>query len=81
MKTVCILDSVSRANGGIFEAESRLQRSLAHRGVDVRVVGLKDEHTSADLDAWAPITPVAVPVLGPRGFGYAPEMSEAIFQA
>ena len=41
MKTVCIMDSVSRANGGIFEAERRLQQTLhAQLGIDVQVVGL-----------------------------------------
>ena len=33
MKTLCIMDSVSRANGGIFEAERRL-RSLQRECID-----------------------------------------------
>ena len=81
MKTVCVLDSISRANGGIFVAESRLQQELAHSGVDVRVVGLTDAHTAADSVAWSPLVPVTVPITGPRGFGYAPGMTEAIAQA
>ncbi len=78
MKTVCIMDSVSRANGGIFEAESRLQRTLSESGVDVHVVGLHDEHTESDTPAWKPLVPVTVPIAGPRQFGYARELMEAI---
>jgi glycosyltransferase involved in cell wall biosynthesis len=73
MKTVCVMDSVSRANGGIFEAERKLQQHLhALGGIDVRVVGLQDEHTDADRAAWAPLEPLTLPVQGPRTFGYAP---------
>ncbi len=38
MKAVCVLHSVSRANGGIFEAEKRLQNELAtNPGLQVEV--------------------------------------------
>lgn len=53
MKTLCVLESVSRADGGIFEAERALQCALAEgEGVDVRVVGLRDEFTDADEAKW-----------------------------
>jgi poly(glycerol-phosphate) alpha-glucosyltransferase len=79
MKTVCIMDSISRANGGIFDAERRLQQNLqAKAGVDVRVVGLQDSFTDADRDAWSPLVPTTVPVKGPTAFGYAPELTEAL---
>jgi poly(glycerol-phosphate) alpha-glucosyltransferase len=78
MKTLCIMDSVSRANGGIFEAERRLQQGLQASGVDVRVVGLKDEHTEADRAAWQPLSPVTFSVAGPRAFGFAPGMTRAL---
>ena len=79
MKTVCVMDSVSRANGGIFEAERKLQQSLlAHGGVEIDVLGLHDAHTDADRVAWLPLEPVTLPVAGPRAFGYAREFSAAL---
>ena len=42
MKTLCIMDWVSRTNGGIFEAERRLQQTLqAKMGIGVEVLGLR----------------------------------------
>jgi poly(glycerol-phosphate) alpha-glucosyltransferase len=79
MKTLCIMDSVSRANGGIFEAERRLQRTLhAKMGIGVDVVGLRDAMTDVDLAAWWPLRPKALPVIGPTTFGYAPGFSDAL---
>ena len=72
MKTVCVMDSVSRANGGIFEAERKLQRNLLAQGsVEIEVLGLRDAHTDADHAAWHPLQPVTLPVTGPHAFGYA----------
>jgi glycosyltransferase involved in cell wall biosynthesis len=79
MKTVCIMDSVSRANGGIFEAERRLQQELHSRsGIDVQVIGLKDSHTEADTKAWLPLVPNTFSVKGPRGFGYSAGLGDAL---
>ena len=58
VKTLCLLDSVSRANGGIFEAERRLQQTLAEdRKVSVQVLGLHDEFATEDCRAWLPLLP------------------------
>ena len=58
MKALCVLESVSRADGGIFEAERALQCTLAEReGVDVRVVGVRDEFTEADAAKWGSLRP------------------------
>jgi poly(glycerol-phosphate) alpha-glucosyltransferase len=82
MKTVCIMDWVSRANGGIFEAERRLQRTLHSKmGVGVDIVGLRDAMTDADLAGWWPLSPKALPVTGPKGFGYAPGFADALAQS
>ncbi|HEV3271722.1 MAG TPA: glycosyltransferase [Candidatus Methylacidiphilales bacterium] len=79
MKTVCIIDSVSRVNGGIFEAERRLQQNLhSQMGIDVQVVGLRDSHTDSDLGAWSPLLPITLPVKGPRAFGFAPGFTSAL---
>jgi len=74
MKTLCVMDSVSRTNGGIFEAERRLQQLLHTKiGLGVEVVGLRDAQTGADLPAWSPLVPTACAVRGPAALGYAPE--------
>jgi poly(glycerol-phosphate) alpha-glucosyltransferase len=76
MKALCVLESVSRADGGIFEAERALQCALAEgEGVDVRVVGLRDEFTGADEAKWGALRPRVAPVRGPVGFGYAPSLA------
>lgn len=82
MKIVCSIDSVSRANGGIFEAERRLQQTLqARQGVEVCVAGLRDPFTEADRAEWLPLQPVVVPVKGPLAFGYAPELDRALLDS
>jgi poly(glycerol-phosphate) alpha-glucosyltransferase len=73
------MDSVSRANGGIFEAERRLQQSLAaDRDVSVRVIGLEDEFAAEDGKAWRPLEPEVFPTMGPRGFGFSPAMRRGV---
>jgi len=82
MRLVCSMDSVSRANGGIFEAEKRLQQTL-HTRYDVRVsvVGLQDPYTEADRREWLPLEPIAVPVKGPLAFGFAPGFCDALLNS
>jgi hypothetical protein len=58
MKMLCVLESVSRADGGIFESERALQCALSEReGVGVRVVGVRDEFTDADVAKWGFLRP------------------------
>ncbi len=72
MRVLSVLESVSRVDGGIFEAELALQRELAMvAGVAVDVVALRDEFTEADARRWGALRPVVGDVLGPRGFGYS----------
>jgi len=76
------MDSISRANGGIFEAERRLQQTLhASMGLDVQVVGLRDSYTESDRETWHPLTPVACAVRGPQSFGYAPDLLDVLIKA
>ena len=82
MKTLCVMDWVSRTNGGIFEAERRLQQLLHTKmGIGVEVIGLRDAKTDADLPAWAPLVPTACAVRGLSSFGYAPEFSRALMNS
>jgi poly(glycerol-phosphate) alpha-glucosyltransferase len=79
MKTLCVLESVSRADGGIFEAERALQSALAEgEGVDVRVVGVRDEFTDVDLAKWGSLRPRVAALRGPVGFGYAPGLANLL---
>jgi glycosyltransferase involved in cell wall biosynthesis len=81
MKTLCIMDFVSRANGGIFEAERRLQQALQGQAdMNVQVVGLRDPHTEADRSAWLPLKPMAYRVRGPQAFGYASEYFDTLLK-
>ena len=76
MNVLCVLESASRVDGGIFEAECALQRELVlSQGCAVNVVALRDGFTDLDSKKWLPICPQTAKVLGPKGFGYAPELS------
>jgi len=75
MRVAFLTPSVSRALGGIYEIERNLAQSLvASTPVDVEVVGLEDEHTTADLPEWGPLEPEVLSVKGPSAFGYAPDL-------
>jgi poly(glycerol-phosphate) alpha-glucosyltransferase len=79
MHTICLLESVSRADGGIFEAECALQRELhLGQGVSVDVVGLEDRFTTQDAARWLPLKVSAVKTRGPCVLGYSPELLTAI---
>jgi poly(glycerol-phosphate) alpha-glucosyltransferase len=75
MHSICLLESVSRSDGGIFEAECALQRELhLGQGVQVDVVGMEDRFSSEDASRWLPLKPKAVKVKGPGAFGYSPDL-------
>jgi poly(glycerol-phosphate) alpha-glucosyltransferase len=79
MHTICLLESVSRTDGGIFEAELALQRELfLGQGVQVDVVGLRDQFTDEDACRWLPLKPQTVKARGPGAFGYAPDLFPAL---
>ena len=79
MRVLSILESVSRVDGGIFEAELSLQRELARiNGVEVDVVALRDEFTDMDVARWLPLKPRVAKVFGPRGFGFSPVLAKMV---
>ena len=72
MRVLSVLESVSRVDGGIFEAELALLRELAQApGMVVDVVALRDEFSEVDAARWLPLKPRVAEVWGPRGFGYS----------
>jgi poly(glycerol-phosphate) alpha-glucosyltransferase len=79
MHTICLLESVSRADGGIFEAECALQRELhLGQGVQVDVVGMEDRFSSQDASRWLPLKPRVVKIKGPGAFGYSRDLLPAL---
>jgi glycosyltransferase involved in cell wall biosynthesis len=76
----CLLDCVSRKAGGLFESVRRLAQSVPRAGDSVRVFGLEDEHTRADLPQWRPVDVQTFPPLNVR-WGYAPELFPALLDA
>jgi len=79
MHTICLLESVSRADGGIYEAECALQRELhLGQGVQIDIVGMEDRFSSEDASRWLPLNPKAVKVKGPGAFGYSPDLLPAL---
>ena len=73
--------SLSRNAGGLFESVRRLHQSLAEiPGVNVVVLGLRDEFTEVDLPFWQPVPVQAFSVLGPHRFGFAPRLSKALLE-
>jgi len=75
VKVITLLESVSRADGGIFEAECALQRELSlSQGVKIDVVGLEDPFTGQDAVRWLPLKPKALSPKGPGALGYSPDL-------
>jgi poly(glycerol-phosphate) alpha-glucosyltransferase len=66
-------------NGGIFDAMRNLTVAVA---ADQRylpaVFGARDAHTSTDKPLWGDIHTSTFPVRGPRIFGYAPGLADAL---
>ena len=75
MHSICLLESVSRSDGGIFEAECALQCELfLGQGVQVDVVGMEDSFSVQDAARWIPLKPKVVKTSGPNFLGYSPDL-------
>ena len=79
MDVAFVSPSISRAAGGIFEAERHLASAIAHRSeIRINAVGLCDEHTKADRDAWKRVNTHVLEPIGPKNFGYSPALLKAL---
>ena len=78
IRTANLTHSVSRNAGGLYESVRRLVQSLAETGMEVGVFGTEDEHTAADIGAWAPVKVQAFRAIGPHQFGYSPQFRRAL---
>lgn len=83
MKRVCtVVASVSRKAGGLYESVRLLTLAVVRRqSFDNVVFGLGDEYTDADIGAWAPVSVEVFRVRGPRIFGYAPGLADALLSS
>jgi poly(glycerol-phosphate) alpha-glucosyltransferase len=73
LKTANLTGPVSRNAGGLYESVRRLVQQLMEENMDVRVMGLSDEFTAADIGAWSPAKIHAFKPYWPEAFGYSPE--------
>jgi poly(glycerol-phosphate) alpha-glucosyltransferase len=76
IKSAHLTASVSRKAGGLFEAILRLVQSQTDS--QIKVFGLRDEFSDADLPAWNPVSVAAFKTTWPRAIGRAPELLEAL---
>src|SRR5580704_10192476 len=72
-------NSISRMNGGIFDAMRNLTLAIASENRYLpEVFSARDAYTKADEPLWGNITTRTFPVRGPRIFGYAPGLASAV---
>lgn len=79
MKIAMLNASVSRKNGGIFEAARRLSQELAAQdGNEISVLGTADEFSEADRHEWQPISPNIFRPRYFRPYAFAPEFASTL---
>lgn len=72
---VHVTQSVSRLGGGLFESVRHLSQSVQSvTQAPLTVLGLEDRMSHEDAGRWAPLTVRTHPIVGPRMFGYSPEL-------
>ena len=74
MKAILVMDSISRAGGGLLEAEVRLQQELDRLGVPTSVFGLEDSFSESDIPRWGPLLPRVFRTVGMTALGASPDM-------
>lgn len=73
--------SVTRLAGGLFDAVRRLAQTLqGEQGVTVDVLALKDKNFDDDLALWNPLPLFIHTILGPRFFGFVPQMYNTLVE-
>lgn len=71
MKVANVTASLSRSAGGMFYSVSSLVHAQESLGVTTSTWGLSDSHSVNDREQWGNSEIHCLPVLGPRGFGFA----------
>ena len=71
--------SISREGGGVAEVVRLLAQHLNSRpDLEVQTLGLLDAYSKADAAFWAPLDVQACRVIGPRSFGFSPQLISAV---
>jgi len=78
IKSAHLTASVSRKAGGLFDAVLCLAQSQHQQGMAVKVFGLWDESTDADIQAWSPVPVSAFKPLWPKMIGRSPDLLEEL---
>ena len=81
MKTILVIDSASRAAGGLLDAERCLHQGLGKLGVNTTVLALEDAHSTVDIPCWKPLEPKVFPHCGPAALGASPALRRSILAA
>jgi poly(glycerol-phosphate) alpha-glucosyltransferase len=77
---VYLTGPVSRSAGGLFDALRNLALEIANENRYLpSVMGLSEPNFQRDLSLWGKVETRAFRVRGPRAFGYAPELSRALY--
>ena len=78
MRVGHVVASASRCGSGVFHVVRNLTLNTQMLGHEVTVFGLKDEFTEADMPAWRTVPVKVHSILGPRNFGFSPELVRSI---
>jgi glycosyltransferase involved in cell wall biosynthesis len=81
MKIGCIVDSLSRNAGGLFQSVRGLAQSLAVVTESVEVFGIKDDNTAADVAQWRPLRVHQFSPLTMPAWGYSGKLLPALLEA
>jgi glycosyltransferase involved in cell wall biosynthesis len=74
-----LTNSISRLNGGIFDAMRNLTLAIAAEGRYFPVVfSARDVYTKIDEPLWGEVTTRTFPIRGPRIFGYSSGLASAV---
>jgi poly(glycerol-phosphate) alpha-glucosyltransferase len=74
-----LTNSISRVNGGVFDAMRNLVIAIKADGrYAPTVMGLKDAETERDRPLWGHVQTASFVVKGTPAFGYAPQLAEGL---
>ena len=81
MRSAVLTSSISRNAGGLFYSVRNLHQHLALKGVDARVMALRDEFSNEDAEVWPPLAVKVHEFVGPRSLGYSPALGKSLESA
>ncbi|MEQ1749035.1 MAG: glycosyltransferase [Prosthecobacter sp.] len=77
-RIACIVDTISRNAGGLNASVRGLMSAMQEQGNVVSIFSVVDEHEREAREQWASFTLQTYKAIGPRKFGYAPELEHAL---